>query len=63
MINGTKNIKILLTCLALLMATIMGQGGISYLSQKLEVENTVKGRIQEALSKIIDSHKYVINVF
>ena len=62
MINGTKNIKILLICLALLMATIMGQGGISYLSQKLEVENTVKGRIQEALSKIIDSHKYVINV-
>ena len=62
MINGTKNIKILLTCMALLMAIVMGQGGISYLSQKLEVENTVKGRIQEALSKIIDSHKYVINV-
>lgn len=62
MINGTKNIKILLTCIALFMAIVLGQGGISYLSQKLEVENTVKGRIQEALSKIIDSHKYVINV-
>ena len=62
MINGTKNIKILFTLMALFIAIVMGQGGISYLSQKLEVENTVKGRIQEALSKIIDSHKYVINV-
>ena len=61
MINGTKNIKTLLACI-LVMAIILGQGGISYLSQKLEVENTVKGRIQEALSKIIDNHKYVINV-
>tara|TARA_Y100001970_G_scaffold283332_1_gene398177 strand:- start:1984 stop:3828 length:1845 start_codon:yes stop_codon:yes gene_type:complete len=61
MINGTKNIKTLLACI-LAMAIILGQGGISYLSQKLEVENTVKGRIQEALSKIIDNHKYVINV-
>ena len=62
MINGTKNIKISFTLMALFIAIVMGQGGISYLSQKLEVENTVKGRIQEALSKIIDSHKYVINV-
>jgi hypothetical protein len=48
---------------ALLVASIaIGQGGISYLSQKLLVENTIKDRIQDALSKIIDSHKYVINV-
>ena len=40
----------------------IGQGGISYLSQKLLVENTIKDRIQDALSKIIDSHKYVVNV-
>ena len=48
---------------ALLAASLaIGQGGISYLSQKLLVENTIKDRIQDALSKIIDSHKYVINV-
>jgi len=40
----------------------IGQGGVSYLSQKLLVENTIKDRIQDALSKIIDSHKYVVNV-
>ena len=33
-----------------------------YLSQKLMVENNIRDRIKDALSKIIDSHKYVINV-
>ena len=48
---------------ALFVASLaIGQGGFSYLSQKLLVENTIKDRIQDALSKIIDSHKYVINV-
>ena len=33
-----------------------------YLSQKLMVENNIRDRVKDALSKIIDSHKYVINV-
>ena len=40
---------------------LLGEGG-SYLSQKLMVENNIRERVQDALSKIIDSHKYVINV-
>ncbi len=40
---------------------LLGEDG-SYLSQKLMVENNIRERVQDALSKIIDSHKYVINV-
>ena len=40
---------------------IFGQGS-GYLSQKLMVENDIRNRVKEALSKVIDSHKYVINV-
>ena len=40
---------------------LFAQGG-GYLSQKLMVENNIRDRIKDALSKVIDSHKYVINV-
>ena len=43
------------------MSLLLGEDG-SYLSQKLMVENNIRTRVQDALSKIIDSHKYVINV-
>ena len=60
----SKGIKHSKPALGMLLAASLaiGQGGVSYLSQKLLVENTIKDRIQDALSKIIDSHKYVINV-
>lgn len=40
---------------------IVAQGG-GYLSQKLMVENNIRERIKDALSKLIESHKYVVNV-
>ncbi|MBT4578911.1 MAG: hypothetical protein HOB93_03290, partial [Candidatus Marinimicrobia bacterium] len=40
---------------------LVGQGG-GYLSQKLMFENNIRERVKEALSKIIDSHKYAITV-
>ncbi|MEC9456239.1 MAG: flagellar M-ring protein FliF C-terminal domain-containing protein [Candidatus Neomarinimicrobiota bacterium] len=61
----SKGIKHSKSALGMLLAASLaiGQGGgVSYLSQKLLVENTIKDRIQDALSKIIDSHKYVVNV-
>ena len=61
MSKGIKHSKPILGML-LAASLAIGQGGISYLSQKLLVENTIKDRIQDALSKIIDSHKYVVNV-
>ena len=61
MSKGIKHSKPILGMLLAASLTI-GQDGISYLSQKLLVENTIKDRIQDALSKIIDSHKYVVNV-
>ena len=61
MSKGIKHSKLILGIL-LAASLAIGQGGISYLSQKLLVENTIKDRIQDALSKIIDSHKYVVNV-
>ena len=45
----------------LLSAILIGQGS-GYLAQKLMVENNIRERIKDALSKIIDSNKYVINV-
>ena len=42
-------------------ALIYAQGS-GYLSQKLMVENNIRDRVKDALSKVIDSHKYVINV-
>ncbi len=45
----------------LLSALLIGQGS-GYLAQKLMVENNIRERVKDALSKIIDSNKYVINV-
>ena len=58
MSKGIKHSKSIFGIL-LAVSILIGQGGVSYLSQKLLVENTIKDRIQDALSKIIDSHKYM----
>ena len=42
--------------------TVLFSQSSGYLSQKLMVENNIRDRVKDALSKIIDSHKYVINV-
>ena len=47
---------------ALIILTLLYAQGSGYLSQKLMVENNIRDRVKEALSKVIDSHKYVINV-
>ena len=60
MIKIVSNIKKRLAVF-LLSALLIGQGS-GYLAQKLMVENNVRERIKDALSKIIDSNKYVINV-
>lgn len=40
----------------------MSIGQESYIAQKLMVENNIRSRIKDALSKIVDEYKYVINV-
>ena len=40
----------------------MSIGQESYIAQKLMVENNIRTRIKDALSKIVDEYKYVINV-
>ena len=47
---------------AVIAVTLLVAQGSGYLSQKLMVENNIRDRIKDALSKVIDSHKYVINV-
>ena len=44
-----------------LLGFLLGQGS-GYLAQKLMVENNIRQRVQDALSKIVDNNKYVINV-
>ena len=58
--KGNKNI---ISSFGILIAAtiVIGQGS-GYLSQKLMVENDIRDRVKEALSRVIDSHKYVINV-
>ena len=46
----------------LVAATLLYAQGSGYLTQKLMVENDIRNRVKDALSKVIDSHKYVINV-
>lgn len=46
----------------LFLTTLLLAQGSGYLSQKLMVENNIRDRVKDALSKVIDSHKYVINV-
>ena len=60
MIKIVSNIKKRLAVF-LLSALLIGQGS-GYLAQKLMVENNIRERVKDALSKIIDSNKYVINV-
>ena len=58
--KGKKHIKpIIATVIGVALLFAQGSG---YLSQKLMVENDIRDRVKEALSKVIDSHKYVINV-
>ena len=46
----------------LVAGTLLYAQGSGYLTQKLMVENDIRSRVKDALSKVIDSHKYVINV-
>jgi len=45
----------------LLAGLLIGQGS-GYLAQKLMVENNIRERVRDALSKIVDNNKYVVNV-
>ena len=45
----------------MLAGLLIGQGS-GYLAQKLMVENNIRERVRDALSKIVDNNKYVINV-
>ena len=60
MIKIVLNIKKKLAAL-LIAGLLIGQGS-GYLAQKLMVENNIRERVKDALSKIIDNNKYVINV-
>ncbi|MFL2994803.1 MAG: flagellar M-ring protein FliF C-terminal domain-containing protein [Candidatus Neomarinimicrobiota bacterium] len=60
MIKIVLNIKKKLAVL-LVAGLLIGQGS-GYLAQKLMVENNIRERVKDALSKIIDNNKYVINV-
>ena len=55
--KGIKHAKPLLA-LCLAVAVLFSQG-TSYLSLKLMVENNIRGRVQDALSKIIETHKQI----
>ena len=57
----SKKYFILIISVVAAVTMIFSQGG-GYLSQKLMVENNIRDRVKDALSKLIESHKYVINV-
>jgi len=59
----SKGNKYLISIIGVVVAVtlLIGESG-GYLSQKLMVENNIRQRVKEALSKLIDSHKYVINI-
>ena len=59
----SKGNKYLIPIIGVVIAAtlLIGESG-GYLSQKLMVENNIRQRVKEALSKLIDSHKYVINI-
>ena len=59
--KGSKNYTRPIFGALIIISLLYAQGG-GYLSQKLMVENNIRDRVKEALSKVIDSHKYVINV-
>ena len=54
---GTKFVLIA----TLLFSIIMGQSN-GYLAQKLMIENNLRNRISDAMEKVIDNQKYVIDV-
>ena len=58
--TGKKLVTLFLGVVTLF--SILFSQNSGYLSQKLMVENNIRDRVKDALSKIIDSHKYVINV-
>jgi len=60
MIKTVLNLKKKLAVF-MLAGLLVGQGS-GYLAQKLMVENNLRERVKDALSKIIDNNKYVINV-
>jgi len=60
MSKGNKNL-IPIIGVVIAATLLIGESG-GYLSQKLMVENNIRQRVKEALSKLIDSHKYVINI-
>ena len=55
-----KSITMKLTLFSL--AGLLVAQGSGYLAQKLMVENNIRERVRDALSKIVDNNKYVINV-
>ena len=57
-----KGKKHIIPIVGLFLTTFLLAQGSGYLSQKLMVENNIRDRVKDALSKVIDSHKYVINV-
>ncbi len=57
----SKKYFILIVSVVAAVSTMFSQGD-GYLSQKLMVENNIRDRVKDALSKLIESHKYVINV-
>ena len=57
-----KGKKHIMPIVGLFLTTFLLAQGSGYLSQKLMVENNIRDRVKDALSKVIDSHKYVINV-
>ena len=46
---------------SLLFSIIAGQSN-GYLAQKLMIENSLRNRISDAMEKVIDNRKYVIDV-
>ena len=48
------------TVILSLLGFLLGQGS-GYLAQKLMVENNIRERVKDALSKIVDNNKYVFS--
>lgn len=61
MMKRLKNHSILWVTV-LCLGIIGAQEGTGYLAQKLMVENDLRARITDALSKVIDNKKYVVDV-
>jgi len=53
---------IVIVCLGLLTLLIAQENQLSYISQKLTLENSVKERVTTALDKLLDDIKFVVDV-